>query len=296
MTGCVHGDEWGSCEILLNLASDLLQAQSGRLTLQYGEHQVPASAIDELLQARDLVLVPIVNPDGRHASQTDPRFRRYRRNARPNQGVPFAAGVDINRNFDFVFDEQSMHADARDPDRGDPRAENHRGPQAGSEPETRNIDDLPAIHWLVDLHFPGECICHPWGIDELQSTEPGMNYRSCDHHGSRGLYGDAYKEFLCAEDRDRFTRLSHRLAEDIKKAGGPTFTTGPLFNHVPVLGTCMDYAYARHLDDAGRGKVLPFLIEWCKSDNQPQPVDMTTIARHMAGGLIGFCLQTLSDH
>ena len=89
-----------------------------------------------------------------------------------------ASGVDLNRNFDFLWDFErhfaptapvavSAHPATPTSTSGRPRA---------SEPETRNVmwllDEHPDIGFLVDLHSYGELIMYSWGDDENQSREP----------------------------------------------------------------------------------------------------------------------------
>jgi murein tripeptide amidase MpaA len=301
MLGCMHADEWGGCEILLHLASDLLYSVEHDAALRYGSHEVKAAEVRQLLEERDLILVPVVNPDGRHASQTDYRRPDTRRNARPRHGdrseEAFAEAVDLNRNFDFLFSAAEFDSTVAPTDLDDITSENHHGPDAASEPETRNIkgllDDFPQAAWLVDLHRPGLTIRHPWAVDESQDGNSAMNFQDPCFRGKRGKKGDAYSEFLCAQDRSAFEQLATRFRADIVRAGGPCFSAGSCYAGAPMPGSCLDYAYARHLVDGQCGKVLSFLVEWDDTYNQPDPQRMTKVLGYVAAGLIGFSLQTL---
>jgi len=86
------------------------------------------AAHPELLEGRQVVLVPVANPDG--------LARDTRHNAR---------GVDLNRNF------PASNFSARE----------SSGPRALSEPESRVIDDLLATYRpdrIVSIHQPLNCI------------------------------------------------------------------------------------------------------------------------------------------
>ncbi|MGM9487000.1 M14 family zinc carboxypeptidase [Ideonella sp. YS5] len=296
MLGCMHADEWGGCEILLHLASDLLYSVVHDVPLNYGGLEISPLEVAQLLAERDLILVPVVNPDGRHATQTDPTRAGMRRNARPKNGLDFAAGVDLNRNFDFLFDVAEFDPAVAPWDLDDTDSGNYHGPSAASEPETKNIrallDSYPA-RWLIDLHRPGLTIRHPWAVDESQATNSAMNFRQAGYRGRRGLRGDAYSEFMCSQDQALFERLASRFVADVVGAGGPQFSTSAWYVDRPMPGSCLDYAYARHLVDGQCGKTLSFLVEWDDNYNQPDPDRMTTVLGYAAAGLIGFSLETL---
>ena len=91
-------------------------------------------------------MFPQANPDGRHHSMTvDPMWRKNRRPA--GHGDPHCAvgggngpGVDINRNYDFLWDFPTQFSpDAPLATSTDPCSEVYRGPSAASEPETANV-------------------------------------------------------------------------------------------------------------------------------------------------------------
>src|SRR5215467_10849923 len=68
--GGQHAREWGSCEIAVSFAADLLEAYAGNLGLVYGGKSFSASQIQDLLSGLHVVVFPLVNPDGRNFSQT----------------------------------------------------------------------------------------------------------------------------------------------------------------------------------------------------------------------------------
>lgn len=72
--GCIHGDEWESGDACLYLAEYLI--------INFGNNET----ISNILNASDIYIIPILNPDGRQANS------RFTDN-----------GVDPNRNFDVFF-------------------------------------------------------------------------------------------------------------------------------------------------------------------------------------------------
>ena len=181
--GGVHGREWGSPDILVYFAIRLLRAYRDRKGIQLGKKSFTAAQIRSIVEKKDVVLFPQVNPDGRHFSmQRHPMWRKNRRPPPAGRG-PQCFGVDLNRNFPFLwrFDRHfapDTVASSFNP--GD--YETYVGPRAASEPETRNViwllDRFPATRYLIDLHSYGETILHNWGTDQNQSDDPGMSFRT----------------------------------------------------------------------------------------------------------------------
>ncbi|NEK56114.1 peptidase M14, partial [Rhizobium leguminosarum] len=129
--------------------------------------------IKHVVESKDLFVFPQANPDGRHYSMsTESMWRKNRRPAPPGHVKPQCCGVDINRNYNFLwnfpqyFDPESPIANSTDPC----DYEVYIGPAAESEPETKNavwmFDTYPNIRYFVDLHSYSEDILYNWGDDE----------------------------------------------------------------------------------------------------------------------------------
>jgi murein tripeptide amidase MpaA len=175
LLGGVHAREWVPPDALVWLAADLLEANQAASGLVYGGKQFAASEIRQLLESVNLYVFACVNPDGRQFSQTsDPMWRK---NRRPHAGSASCVGVDINRNFDFLWDHLARFAeDSGVNTSADPcNLQVYRGPTAASEPETRNVvwvlDSFPRIRWHVDIHSAIPAILHSWGSDENQTLQ-----------------------------------------------------------------------------------------------------------------------------
>ncbi|MGW2251182.1 M14 family metallopeptidase [Kitasatospora sp. NPDC001660] len=300
MLGGVHAREWGSCEILVHLAADLLEAFQGGTGLGYGGTTYTADQVQGLLQRLDLVLFPLVNPDGRLYSQTvDPMWRKNRNPANSGgRSDPACVGVDINRNFDFLFDFATAFAPTADPhtsaDPCDPQV--YEGPSAFSEPETRNVrsvlEQFPGTRWLVDVHSYGGDILRNWGDDENQSTDPAENFLNPAFDHTRGLKGDlAYAEFIEKTDSDNAVLLAEGFCQALNGVRGVTYTPEQGFQLYPTSGTSDDYAFSRHFVNPDQGKVLGFTVEWGQGF-QPDWTEMERIILDVDAGLVGFCLAT----
>ena len=155
-----HAREWVPPEVALELAAGLLGAYSGGTGLVYGGKSYSAADVQRILNNINVFLVPCVNPHGRQFSlDHDTMDAGWRKN---RNDIPSSTpiGVDLNRNYDFVFD-QAKYFDVTDPDVTNytstkPAREVFQGRSAFSEPETRNIrwllDTYTRIRWFVDIH------------------------------------------------------------------------------------------------------------------------------------------------
>ena len=115
-----------------------------------------------LLDSLDVWLVPIVNPDGYdYVLQSSQQFPWWRKNLRDNDGDgsfdPLIDGVDLNRNYDYNWQEGGDD---------NPSSWFYRGDEAFSELEIQAIRDLARRENFVigvSYHSYGEAILYPWG-------------------------------------------------------------------------------------------------------------------------------------
>ncbi len=295
ITGGLHAREWVPPDALVNLAADLLEAHAGGTGLRYGGQRFSADEIRSLVEGLQLLLFPCVNPDGRHYSQTlDPMWRKNRRQVRPDLGQQ-CVGIDINRNFDALWDFRRHFA----PDSGVSASDNpchqqvYVGPAAESEPETRNVvwllDRYSSTRWFVDVHSYVPAIYHNWGFDENQTSDPAMNFRDPAFDGQRGRASDSYREYIPEEDVAALRELGTAMDEAIRTASGAQYAFEQSFSLYPTSGTCDDYAYSRHLVDGAKGKILGFTIE-CGRSFQPSWTEAEDVIREVCAGLTAFCL------
>jgi murein tripeptide amidase MpaA len=294
--GGVHSREWGSCEILINFATDLLEAHTAGTGVAYGGKTFTPAQVQSLLNRLHLIVFPLANPDGRHYSQTVQALWRKNRNSANSGGNPNCIGVDINRNYDFLFDFQTAFS----PNSAVVVSANpcdfqvYHGPSAFSEPETQNVrwlfDTNARIRWFLDVHSYAEDILHIWGDDDNQSTNPTMNFRNPAFDGTRGVPGDsAYREYIPAGDLQIAVSLAHTFRDALHAVRGKSYTAKSAFDLYPTSGTSDDYAYARHIIDPGNEKIFAYTIEW-GTEFQPPWTEMVNIIHDVTAGLIQFCL------
>ncbi|MFW6187324.1 MAG: M14 family metallopeptidase [Actinomycetota bacterium] len=297
LLGGVHAREWVPPDALVSLAADLLEAGALGTGLVYGNHQVPAARVQQVLEGTNLYVYACVNPDGRHHSQTAEPL--WRKNRRPHPDGGLCTGVDVNRNFDFLWDHTAkFHPDAdvaTSADPCDPR-QVYRGPSAASEPETRNVvhllDTRPGIRWHVDVHSFVPVILHNWGSDDHQSTDPRQNFRNPDFDALRGLPGDtAYREYIPQADLAAEVALGTVMSDAIRQVRGDVYPVEPAFGGLyPTSGASDDYAYGRHFEDPSRSRVLGFTIE-CAHSFQPPWAEAEHVIREVSAGLLALAAE-----
>ncbi len=148
-TGCQHAREWISVEVPYLLGKYLL------------ENYATNSEVRSLVEASEIWIVPLSNPDGIEYSI---HFYRYwRKNRRDNGDGSY--GVDINRNYGYQwgFDNNGSSPNTY--------SDVYRGASPFSEPETQAIRDLFAqrnFKAMVSYHSYSQVILYPWGY----TTEP----------------------------------------------------------------------------------------------------------------------------
>lgn len=297
--GGVHGREWGSSDILLYFAIRLLRAYRDGHGFKVGRHEVTAAQVRRLVETVDIVILPLVNPDGRCFSME--RSAMWRKNRRPApRGRPKSAGVDINRNFPFLWEFDRYFAPGVETGSKNPGDyETYIGPRPASEPETRNViwllDRFPNIRYMVDLHSYGESILHSWGSDENQSKDPKMNFRNRVYDGKRGrLNDDVYREYFPPKDKEAAVDVARRMAAAIKIVRGRKYQVKPSVGLYPTAGATDDYAYSRHFVDRRKSKIIPLTVEWGRSHastpfHPPYP-EMRKVMREVSAGLLAVCL------
>lgn len=150
-----HAREWAATEMALRLLAYLADSLPA----------TPAGAA--LLAARDVWVVPVVNPDG--YQYTFAAVRLWRKNRRPNADGSF--GVDLNRNHASFFGLNDVGSSPL------PGSATYRGTAPESEPETRAIRQLhlaspPDVS--VSYHAYTGAILYPWGHEagRLPPDEP----------------------------------------------------------------------------------------------------------------------------
>jgi murein tripeptide amidase MpaA len=307
ITGGVHAREWGSPDICIYFAADILEAYRRGTGLRYGGKYFDANQIRSILENINLLIFPCVNPDGRYYSQNSEPLWRRNRNPSMSGGNPDCIGVDINRNYDFLWDFPNLFSPTAyvgTSTQPCARSQNYRGPAPFSEPETKNIlwllDNFPQIRWFIDLHSYGEDILYHWGDARDQSMDPSMNFMNPSFNSKRGL-DNVYKEYIPSEDLDTVISLASSFSDGIEPVRGKKYTIQQAVGLYPTSGAVDDYAYSRHLSDPTKNKIFAFTVEWGSRDASdqisfhPEWDEMQKIVSDISAGMIEFCLSAVKS-
>jgi len=299
LIGGQHAREWGSTDILLFFAQALLDAAVHSNSLPFGGFTLQGTEVHQMLEKIELIVFPVVNPDGKHYSQTSDAQSLWRKNRGPTSD-PNQVGTDLNRNYDWLWDTTAqLQAGASAVAVGlpDPSTEIYRGTAPFSEPETRNVKHLldthPQIRFFVDVHCFHGFLMHPWGDDDTQTTDPSMSFTYEVYDAARGALGDtAYREYMSPGDLARHQDLVHRMGLALTQSRGTVYTEGPEATVMyQMSGSAADYAFSRHLADRTSPKIDAFTIEWgLAADFQPPPAQMPPIQREVSAALTALCL------
>ncbi|MFD3930926.1 M14 family zinc carboxypeptidase [Streptomyces sp. NPDC058614] len=304
LMGGAHAREWGSCEILVNLAADLLQAHRDGTGLRYGGREIAGAEVRALMERLQFVVLPVNNPDGRHYSQFYERL--WRKNRNPTD-TPSVVGVDVNRNYEFLFDLAKDWAP--EASGGEVHAytsavaanDTYQGPDPFSEAESRNVrwllDTHQRVRWLVDVHSFKGMIGYNWNSDDNQTVDPAMNFDSPTYDGQRGVTerlhagtpeAAAYREYLPPTDLALIQTLAQSFTQGLAAVRGTEYLAAQGASLYVTACTVDDYVYARHVVNPGREKVNGFFVEWGR-EFQPLWTEMTEIVREVTSGLLSFC-------
>ncbi len=154
-----HAREWLTIEVCLYILNYLT------------DNYLSNSTITNIVDNRQIWVVPCVNPDGREYdnSDDDPSIHSnqpagWRKNRADNGDGSF--GVDLNRNYDYMWGG----AGASDV----PSSQIYRGTEGFSENETRAIRNFVREHdfiFSISYHTSGQLILYPWGYTYNKSED-----------------------------------------------------------------------------------------------------------------------------
>lgn len=307
ITGGVHAREWAPPDALIDFISRILTARRSLSDVVYQPlvvdgvtysdppYVIDKSAVAKIFSRFNLIILPLVNPDGREfsmrgsAGKPTRSEQLWRKNRGSSGGSPQCVGVDINRNFDIAW----KHREYYRPDAADKVAVSERpcdfqlykGPSAFSEAESRAVRDLVTqkrATVFIDVHMHGRTIQYPWGLDRDQTADPQQNFTEAGRNhlpalpssGRDGLLGNAYAEFVPADVLQRLKGLGKVMADEILLSAGTsaqarqrsTYTVGQTvdFGLLPqetFVGCSDDWAFSRQFTDPSLGKVLAFTVE-----------------------------------
>ncbi len=129
------------------------------------------SRVTNVVNSREIWIVPDLNPDGGEYDIATGSYRSWRKNRQPNAGST-AIGTDLNRNFGHQWGCCGGSS-------GTPSSETYRGPSAFSAPETqvirnfvlsRRVGGVQQIKANIDFHTYSELVLWPFGYTSATTT------------------------------------------------------------------------------------------------------------------------------
>jgi hypothetical protein len=209
-------------------------------------------------------------------------------------------GVDINRNYDFLWDFK-RHFDpsitgASSLASEDPGADEFHGPSAFSEPESRNIawvfDQFPRIRWYMDIHSARGDFLYSWGDDNNQNFDPDHNFRNPRWDGQRGVLGkEDYREWIDESDFGAVRNVASRVSRVMESVGGRNYWPEQSVGLYATSGASDDYAFSRFTASPGTNKVYGFTMEFGYSTNfYPTLTEFHQNVQDTCAGFLEFCL------
>jgi hypothetical protein len=129
------------------------------------------SRATNVVNSREIWIIPDVNPDGGEYDIATGSYRSWRKNRQPNSGSS-AVGTDLNRNWSFQWGCCGGSS-------GTFSSETYRGASAFSAPETRVVRDFvisrvvggtQQIKANIDWHTYSELVLWPYGYTTANTT------------------------------------------------------------------------------------------------------------------------------
>ncbi|GAA1586212.1 hypothetical protein J3R03_000072 [Actinoplanes couchii] len=133
------------------------------------------SRVKNIVDTREIWIIPMVNPDGVEYDIATGSYRSWRKNRQPNSGSSYV-GTDLNRNYGYNWGCCGGSS-------GTTSSATYRGPSAFSSPETRVIRDfvnsrvvggVQQIKAAIDFHSYSKLVLWPYG-HTTANTATGMN-------------------------------------------------------------------------------------------------------------------------
>ena len=265
----VHARERGGPDQLIYWISDLLAAKKAGSGLTYGAKSYTNAQVQTVLNT-GIVFFPLVNPDGVAYDQaTSTLWRKNRNTASGSSGK--SVGVDINRNFDFLWNFPKYFDPSTQPASTSPSSETFYGTGPASESETKNhaslFDTFPKVRWFLDIHSAAGDMLYNWGDDD-DGSSTAMNFLNPQYDGVRGVVNDVvYKEYIPAADATNVATVSAKTVAAMSAVGGRPYKSMQSVGLYPTSGTSDDYAFSRSYAKPGANKVYGFTMEFGYSTN-----------------------------
>lgn len=241
VVGTTHAREWITPMSVMYLTELLIDG--------HGEDD----DLTALVESLDLLIVPVLNPDGYAFSWETNRMWRKNRGPHPPwyQGTA-RRGTDLNRNYSVDWGLEGSS--------NDPQSDTFRGAEPFSAFETAALRDAvlarPRVRGFVDVHSYAYQVLYPWG------TRPGSPHNVAEYES-----------------------VGQEMAAAIQGVHGSVFDVGPIRTHLyPISGGSTDWFHV----EAG---ALGYLMELRGPGFDPPPSSILPGAEETAAGLLAYARQ-----
>jgi len=229
-------------EVFINAQMHARERSSGELAMYLIDLLTSGYGVDgrvtDIVDGREIWIVPMVNPDGAEYDMSDGVFRHWRKNRQPIPGSS-AVGVDLNRQFGFKW---ACCGGASN----DPFADKYRGPEPWFAPETRAyrdfvlsrvVDGQQQLSVILSLHAAGRLVLWPFSFTKKDRPRRmpyddwrafvAMGHQLADQNGYRAQQGSDL--YIVDGDQDdwaygtqRIFAFAFELAPGKPRRGAPT--------------------------------------------------------------------------
>jgi hypothetical protein len=169
----IHARERASNELALAIV--------GWLTDSYGDSDELGQRVTNIVNTREIFIVPTVNPDGAEFDIKGGVWHRWRKNRQPTPDST-AIGVDLNRQFDYQWGCCGGSST-------NPAAWNYRGPYPYYAPEARRyrnfvdsrvVNGVQQLKVILSLHSAGGLVLWPYSYtkEDVPSEMPQDDHRA----------------------------------------------------------------------------------------------------------------------
>jgi len=207
----IHAREWLSATTCNYIVQELL--------IRYDKGN---RKIVKLLKKTELIVIPIVNPDGYVYTWTNDRFWRKNRSKSPvSTPWPGCVGTDLNRNYDVQWSSGIGTSTS-------PCSNTYKGTSPASEPEivaTTNyfLKNAP-IYGALDIHTYSQLLLSPYGATD----EP-------------------------CPDNEVFEKLMNEMENAIYSIHNTIYSSKPIIDFYPVSASSVDFFYGEGIRTTNGG-------------------------------------------
>jgi len=227
-TGQIHAREWIAGATVQGLTNEIIQNFQNRDPLFVG-----------LLATTEIIVLPIVNPDGYVYTWTNDRQWRKNRRAPPTGSTCF--GVDQNRNYNDHWNGGGSS--------NNPCSDTYMGPSAASEPEVQAVQNYfmnnqnasCPIVGAIDSHSYSQLVLRPFGWTSANSG-----------------------------DETVLKRIGDQYSADIRAQSGRAYTSQKSIDLYVTSGTASDWYYGTQAFTRNGGyRVASYTVELRPTGNPP---------------------------